>query len=238
MASPRNKKPARPIASKLSEGAIGIEEMELRSNAHSDKQVGPIVFKSPTPDDVIGNVKDGKVTLKGRVVKRKKSFGQKFMETFFGDTAGSVGDYIVHDVLIPAFKSLISDAVTGGIDMALFGEKRSSRTKRDRGSSIVSYSSYYKDRDRGSDRDERRPGKKLDDLIFEKRSDAVDILDGMVELLERYDQVSISDLYDFMGVTSKDHTDQDYGWTNLRDGRVDRVRGGYLLNLPRAVALD
>ena len=92
---------------------------------------------------------------KGNVVKQKKGFFKKFAEVFVGDDVTSVTSYIFYDVLIPAAKSTLSDMVSGGIEMLLFGDSnRSSRIRRDKGVSKVSYSSYYNKTDRESDRRE------------------------------------------------------------------------------------
>mgnify|MGYP006874877087 FL=1 len=49
--------------------------------------------------------------------------------------------------------------------------------------------------------------------------------------------VSVADLYDLVGITGK-VTDNNFGWTDLRNASVTRDRDGYLINLPRAIALD
>ena len=59
----------------------------------------------------------------------------------------------------------------------------------------------------------------------------------MNELLEDYKMVSVADLYDLVGITGK-VTDNNFGWTDLRNASVTRDRDGYLINLPRAIALD
>ena len=59
----------------------------------------------------------------------------------------------------------------------------------------------------------------------------------MDELIEKFKVASVADLYDLVGV-SCDYTANNYGWTNLRNASVVRVRDGYLLKLPRALPLD
>ena len=49
--------------------------------------------------------------------------------------------------------------------------------------------------------------------------------------------VSVADLYDLVGI-SGNYTDNKYGWTNLRNSDVQRVRDGYLLKLPKALPFD
>ena len=43
---------------------------------------------------------------------------------------------------------------------------------------------------------------------------------------------TVRDLYEMVGIRAA-HTDEKYGWVDIRDARVDRVRDGYVLDLPR-----
>ena len=135
---------------------------------------------------------------------------------------------------------MITDTVSNGIEMLLFGQTRGSRTRRDRGRSYVSYSNYYKDRYRDRARyvsQRNRARHNFDDIILESRGEAEEVLSHLVDLTEDYGMASVADLYDLVGVTSN-FTDNKYGWDNLSSGRVVPVRGGYLLELPRPIVLD
>ena len=60
----------------------------------------------------------------------------------------------------------------------------------------------------------------------------------MNEIIEEYDGiVTVADLYDLVGITDK-YTDHKYGWTNLRNAKVERVRDGYMLKLPKVLPID
>ena len=59
----------------------------------------------------------------------------------------------------------------------------------------------------------------------------------MCEAIETYQMVSVADLYDLVGVTG-DYTDNKYGWTNLRNAKVVRVRDGYMIDLPKALPIQ
>lgn len=186
-------------------------------------------------------VKEKKVVkvVKGGVVKRKKSFGKRIVETFVGEDIDNVGQYIIHDVLVPATKNMLSDMVQGGIEMMLFGERKGSRTKRDGNRSYVSYGNYYSDKKDGR-REVSRTSKarhNFDDIVLSSRGEAEEVLSSLVDLVEDYQEASVADLYDLVGVAS-DFTDNKWGWTNLRSASVVRARDGYQLNLPRPIQLD
>lgn len=169
---------------------------------------------------------------------KKKSEIKKFTDVFIAEDVTSVKNYIVNDVLIPAAKKAISDIVTNGIDMILYGEVRGKDRRRDNGSR-VSYTKYYeRDRDRDYDRNRsRRSVYDYDDIILDTRREAEDVLNRMDDLIDAYGMVSVADLYDLVGI-SGNYTDNKYGWTNLRNAEVRRTRDGYLIKLPKALPFD
>lgn len=176
--------------------------------------------------------------VKGKVTKQKKSIWRRFKESIVGDDTRSVGDYIIHDVLVPAFKSTVSDMVGGGIEMLLFGERRGkSNVTRDRGRTYVSYGNYYRD-DRGKRDDDRRTLSRqsrarhdFDDIVFETRAEAEGVLAHLVDLTIQYDWASVMDFYELSGIET-DYTDDGYGWTTLREAYTDRLRNGYIICFP------
>ncbi len=178
-------------------------------------------------------------------VKKKKSAAKKFKEAFVGDEGSqSVADYILYDVLVPAAKNTVNDMVTGGIEMLLFGERRGNRTVRDRGRSVVNYTSYSRrngDRDsmqsRTSSRRSARDRVYNDDIILPSRGQAEEVIDSLLDVIDKYGSASVADLYSLVGIDSE-FTDNSYGWTNLNNASVSRVRDGYALNLPRAYPID
>lgn len=183
----------------------------------------------------------------GKVIQKKKSLGKKFTETFLGDDIESVSTYIIHDVIIPAAKNMMSDTVSNGIEMLLFGQVRGSRTARDRNQSYVSYNSPYKKSNNGAvnvrnERERQYPNKNrsrhnFDDILLETRGEAEEVLSHLVDLTEDYGMASVGDLYDLVGITSN-FTDDKYGWENLSTATVERIRDGYLIHLPRTMVLD
>ena len=184
----------------------------------------------------------------GTVKRQKRGIGKKISDTFLEDDTRSVGSYIFYDVLIPAAKAMLSDMVGGGIDMLLFGERRGGRSssiRRDGGRSYTSYGSYYNtDRtgkpQREPRRDISRTGRSrhdFDEIVLETRGEAEEVLSHLVDLIIDYGMASVADLYELVDVTG-DFTDNKYGWTDLSSASVSRVRGGYLLNLPRTRPLD
>lgn len=173
--------------------------------------------------------------VSGKVKVKKKSEISKFKDVFVSEDAGNVKTYIIFDVLIPAVKKAISDIVSNGVDMLLYGETRERRRSI---SSTVSYWSGVNG-NRKDRRDDPRPrlGYSYDDIILETRGEAEEVLERMSELIDMYGVVSVADLYDLVGI-SGNYTDNKYGWTNIRNAEPIRVRDGYMLKLPKALPIN
>ena len=142
-----------------------------------------------------------KVT-KGTARTKKKS---KFFDSFIAEDIKDVKNYLLGDVLIPTIKSTIAEMVSNGVDMALFGEVRHGRKKSQRGNRTP-YRDYY---DRHDDRRGSRRGAAYDfeSVIVESRGEAELVLDRMDEIIDNYDSVSITDLYDLVGYDGGKYTD-------------------------------
>ena len=174
-----------------------------------------------------------KVTT-NKVITKKKSEVAKFKDVFISEDAASVGSYLFMDILIPALKNTVEDLVTYGIRRILRGDTGTRRS----GSSIdsISYRDYNKiskrDDVRYEDSSRTRTGYDYDYVIVGSRAEAEEVLMRLDELIETYGQASVADLYDLVGITGK-YTDNNYGWTNIRNAEPVQVRDGYLLRLPK-----
>lgn len=172
--------------------------------------------------------------VNSKVKVKKKSEISKFADVFISEDASNVKSYIFMDVLVPAIKKAISDIVTDGIDMILYGE--TGRNKKRSNSNNSTYVSYNRYSDRRDERRETsyRTATRYDfaDVTFDTKRDAEDVLERMEELLDTYGMVTVGDFNDLIGITGE-FTDQRYGWTSLRTTDIIRVRDGYKLKLPR-----
>lgn len=177
--------------------------------------------------------------VQGVAKTKKKSEVRKFTEVFVAEDIRKVGSLVLMDVIIPATKKVVSDIVTKGIDMILYGEN-AGRDRR--GSNTVSYRDYY---DRGSSRSRfdddagrtRSRGFAFDEIVYESRGEAERVLDEMDALIERYGVVRVADQYDMSGLTQP-YTSNSYGWSNIRTAEVVRANDGYVIRLPKAKPLD
>ena len=172
--------------------------------------------------------------VSGKTSTKKKSGIRKLSDTFLSEDVSNVKSYIFSEVLLPAAKKLVSDIVTNGTNMLLYGEIKNKKGN----SSKVSYSRYYDDRSRDYRSPVVRNNFYYDEIIFETRGDAEAVLDAMYDILNQYKVVSVAELYDLASITTHNYTCNNYGWIDLRGSSVVRVRDGYILKLPRALAID
>ncbi|MDO5397814.1 MAG: hypothetical protein Q4G33_07770 [bacterium] len=170
----------------------------------------------------------------GTVKTKKKGGLHKFTDVIISEDVSNVKSYIFMDVLVPAIKKAISDIVTNGIEMMLYGE---TGRKKNSNVSRISYRDYYKDDGRSREHNSNR-GYNYDDIILDNRGEAEDVLSRMDELIDTYGLVSVADFYDLVGVTGN-YTDNKYGWTDIRSASIVHARGGgYMIKLPRALPLN
>jgi len=179
-----------------------------------------------------------KKVVKGKVKRRKKTLGEQLKGLFIGDDADSIGSYILHDVLVPAVKDTVTNAIQGGIEMLFYGERSGRPMSRQSsyGARVNTPYTNYSKGHREAPRASRRT-KQFEDVLLTSQRDAQDVLNSMVDIVEQYGHATMADLQDLVGM-SGDYTANNYGWYNLSTARIRRVREGYLLDLPKPLYLD
>ena len=176
--------------------------------------------------------------VRGSAKAKKKSEMSKIASNIISEEVKGIKEYAIYDVVIPVIKDTISQLVKGSIDMLFYGEVRSggsSKGSRGGNGTRVSYSNYY-DGKREDRREERRSSSRqsYDDILFDERADAEEVLNRMDEIVEQYGVVTVADLFDLAGITGNGYTDQNYGWTSTRSASIERTRHNeYFIKLHR-----
>lgn len=172
---------------------------------------------------------------------RKKPLGSKIAETFTGDDAGTVGEYVVFEVMLPAFKNLLFDVVSEGSRRMLFGSTGGGRSVAS--ATRVGHTAYNRVSAKGSGviandapRTMSRTARATHDfreLVFDTRGEAEVILERLRDAIAEYDNVTVADMYELVHITAG-FTDHNWGWvgTDLNQARVKPVSAGYLLDMP------
>lgn len=201
-------------------------DVNYKPNSHKSKTEKKEAAERPKLEKVVS----------GNVTTKKKSGLSKFLGGFISDDAKDVKSYVVADIIVPGIKKGIFDIITKGADRIFYGKSGngSRRSTADR----LSYTKYWDPRN-----DDGRPrnveaGARFDyeDVLFNNRGDAEAVLERMDETIATYGWVTVADYYDLCDITAP-HTMNKYGWTNLSTASVEAVRDGYIIKMPRAVAI-
>jgi len=213
------------------------------SNSHRVPKPGT----TSTPDE---SKKIQKVVV-GEVTVRRKPLGRRFLDTFLGGDTHGVMNYVIMGIIVPAVKDIIIDSISTGVERMILGESRGGRP---RGYRTTQYSQPHVSYNRmaqpsrgsvGYRREEpereyshrARANHNVEEIIFATRIEAQTVLDRMFDLMQEYEQVTLNDLYQLVGITGS-WADENYGWTDIRGTQILRTRdGGYLLDLPRTEPL-
>ena len=184
----------------------------------------------------------------GKVERRKTPLGKRFKDMFVGGDASSVGSYILFEVLLPAAKDAISDAVSQGMDRLIFGDSRRSSSRSNSRPGTSSYTPYNRyastppwkaDRREDPRRDVSRRSRASHDfgeILLGSRIEADEVIEKLYELCSQYGQATVADMYNLVGVTPQ-FTDEKWGWIDMQGTDVKRTRDGYMLILPRPETL-
>lgn len=208
---------------------------QYASNSHKSKE------QTEEKQEIVIN----KPELQGQVKVKKEPLSRKFGDIFLADGVGSIKDYVIFEILVPAIKDTIVDVITNGTNMLFYNQPNARRTSRggSRTESRTSYTSYYRDRDSRESRKPVRPAERhgFQDIIFDNRGDAQEVMECLLDVCDHYNLVSIATYYELAKVPElATYTDNDYGWYNLttNDMAITRDRDGYRIKLPKPEPLN
>ena len=181
--------------------------------------------------------------------RREAGAGRRLKDVFISDSAGSVGDYLVWDVIVPGIKGMLQQAGHGLVDGIFGSGGRSRGTSYSYNRSSYRYDepshragrpsySYSRNEQAYDRRDSRRRRSMSDEVVLRSWSDAEAVRDGMIEYLERYGRVTVSDMNGLAGLSDRDFTDSEWGWEDISGAHIRTIRNyfedgdGYALELP------
>ena len=151
----------------------------------------------------------------------------KYVKGVLVFAGGVIGGFTICGTLVTkavmrteSIREALKRALFDKIDFWLFGDSNQCRASR------VSYRSYQKP-----------TSYILETIVFESREEAETVLDGLLENIRTYGYTSVSDLYDLADVKNINYTNHKFGWECLNTAKIDRVRDGYILNLPKPIPI-
>ncbi len=79
--------------------------------------------------------------------------------------------------------------------------------------------------------------RKVPDLIFDDRADAMDALKTLNHLIIQYGSASVVDMYKAAGMSTTNTDDIDYGWTSPIYILPEEMSEGHILRFPQPKSL-
>lgn len=225
----------------------GDEHEKFPSNSYSVRQNEP-------------SDNDEEVVVTGKKVIREKSFKDKVADFFFESSAEAAADYVMHDIVKPAFSNIIADIVDGifdmvrdSIDTALH---RSYRGRRYRDNVYYDMPSYNagreresrrerrrdRDEERSSRRDRKRYSNRSDDvaIVCDSSSDARRLKDKILDRYNSKGYITVAQVYTMADVNTTP-PDFDYGWDEdygIEVGITPISGGDWLVEVNDPIYLD
>lgn len=207
-------------------GREGVKRVDYPSNARRTRENPP-------------EEKKVEAVVTSEVIRRKRSPFAKLAHGFLAEDSGSVVEYVLQEVLLPAARSMIYDMFTQGLERKLFGDSRPRSPAQRTG-----YTNYST-RSTASTGARHIPGSNVTslsrqqrathdfaDIIVATRGEAEDVLDRLRDLIVEYQVATVSDFFDLVNLTGE-FTDDKWGWFDLRSASIRPVRGGYMFHLPK-----
>lgn len=181
--------------------------------------------------------KDLQQVTSGEVKRRKKPLSSRFSEVLLAGTPRDATQYVMFEVLLPAAKENIAEGIESWFRQLMFGNtaRRGASTPASGATGHINYGGRFAMGAKQAARamsTQARTTHDFDEIILDSRAEAENVIDQLYEVVSSHGSVSVADLYALVGIAGT-HVDRTWGWEDLRGAGVSRVRGGYLLDLPR-----
>jgi len=203
--------------------------MEFPSNSHNP------TGKSQPKEKIEKKVEK---VVSGEVTQKKKPLGVRVKSIFTGGEFRGATHYVFMDVLVPAVKNMVVDAVDVGVKRMVYGDSpRSMQSRRqDPRQSRTTYNSPVNRSNQARLPDQppyppTRSSRTSSDIILQTREEAELVLSTLVEIIDKYEVASVADFNTIVGLPST-YVDNNWGWSGLQYVNIRQVREGFLLDMP------
>ncbi len=78
----------------------------------------------------------------------------------------------------------------------------------------------------------------VNQVHFGSRKEAANVLHRLADILDQYGSVTVGDFYDEAGFNDLVHSNIRYGWKDIGDAYVVKVRSGWSISLPDPIKLE
>lgn len=205
--------------------------MDYAGNSNKSKTVGD---KIAVPAETR---KPKEKVITGEVIVKEPGIGTRFKGIFFGGDFDTAARYVAAEVLLPALRNLLVDAVSKGADRLIYGDNGPRR----RSAITTSYAPRVQYNNPAATRaylpdqaprwKESDSGKAAPTWIVGTKADADLISERVMDIVDAYQIVSQADVLDMLGLPST-AIDNKWGWDGLPTIGVKQVREGWEISFP------
>lgn len=180
---------------------------------------------------------ESKKVVTGKARVQRESIWKKVASSFFMTDGKNIRDYMIDDLVVP----LIKKGISGFVDLVLYGDvNRSNRNNGWWGNGVTRVGTPYNSIFQSSSSSQKPSANKknsqtkgFQNLSFDFRADAENVLNKMKAEIEQFGLVSAGDMYDMADVSTDNFMLNKYGWTDLSNARVLRGADGFMIDLPQ-----
>lgn len=230
---------------------------QFPGNSHTSRIVNNTPDPKPEPAKTEATSEPKKVekVVNGKVTQRTKPLGSRLKDMFVND-GGSFGEYLVEKVVVPMMKDMVLSIITQtadgfrqGLEEKLFGPDEQGRRTRPTSYGatrpVVNYTRYSNGSSSRRDSSTRPPigrgarrSNVVKEFIVETREDGDLVLEELDAMIDSVGHCTVGDYYSSMG--ERPHsTDEEWGWTNLNEARVNKISADeFLISMPRPRPID
>lgn len=174
---------------------------------------------------------------KGRAIFQQDSLGMKIKKMFFPGDIRDIKGYALNNIIIPSLKN----GVLALVELTLFGQVRRSNGGYSPSRTNYTYVSSNPQRQtvaqtQASVNQSDRANHNFQNIIFESYQDAEDVIETMVDLLNKYGRVTVAQFYDLARLEC-DWASENWGWTSFQRLETRAVRGGYIIDVNQPILL-
>lgn len=199
----------------------------------------------PPPNNRRGNIpRQKQVISNNSLASRRGSLFDEFKDSLISKDRIDLGSYLVRDVIVPTIQNTILDYLS----MKFFGTSQMVRPRANYGKTLFDYgrqafnyggqyqNNYNYGRSTGypnAQQNNTRNSVDYRNIVLLTPDDAKAVVDNLRGRIYRFNEATVSDLYDAIGVTAS-YVDDDWGWTNANDIGIKRVPEGWLIDVAEA----
>lgn len=219
-----------------------LQEVADTKESRKDPRAGETTMLSRRAAD--GRVPDDQREIReGTVKPKKKKFSQKLKEAMFPEDLGngSIADHIFFKIVVPSVKRVIYEGLNTALCMALNMDPKTNRIIG--GNTHTARAGEYQRRsytfNAGGGYSNRNP---IADCEWDEET-AKDYFNQMLEVSEKYDDLSVSNVFSICGLQERIRTtDRNWGWTKAMMSRadiyaIDRMGERWVIDLPEPRSL-